>query len=320
MKLEQLTHAVEIANTGSFSKAAENLYLSQPGLSASIKQLEWELGTELFIRHRSGIVLTPAGSTFIPYAKKILQQISTAQQLCREGAEQVVQSLSVASFYYRWAGAVMAMMVNKHTDTRFISRNGIVNECVDWVANGVCDVGLVCFYSDKEASFQKWMKAKQLRYQVIYRASPKVVIGKGHPLYDTDTTEVGTEFLTQYPRISHDPTDSKDYFRSVFLHTAERVIVTDQAALQEMLNFTPCYCMGYNTDLVYQNVPRPHATRELQLVSDQPLPTMSIAWIAPAGAEQLPLVKEYLELLTDICTRENFWQLHPELSRNSFLL
>ena len=44
MKLEQLAHAVEIANTGSFSKAAENLYLSQPGLSASIKQLEQELG------------------------------------------------------------------------------------------------------------------------------------------------------------------------------------------------------------------------------------------------------------------------------------
>lgn len=318
MKLEQLTYAVEIAQTGSFSKAAENLYLSQPGLSASIKQLEQELGAELFTRHRSGITLTSAGSNFIPYAKKVLQQIRTMQQLCQDHSDHVIQSLSVASFYYRWAGAVMAMMVNKHTDTRFISRNGIVSECIDWVSNGVCDVGLICFYTEEEAAFRKLMKAKHLQCQVIYQAPPKVVIGEGHPLYATDVNQIDSEFLNKYPKIGHDTTDTKDYFRSVFLHTPERVIVTDQAALHEMLTFTPCYCMSYNTDLVYKNVPRPLGTRELELLSNKALPTMSVAWIAPAGVEQIPLVREYLELLTDVCTKPNFWQLHPEISRDSF--
>lgn len=319
MKLEQLAHAVEIANTGSFSKAAENLYLSQPGLSASIKQLEQELGAELFVRSRSGIALTAAGNTFIPYAKKVLQQIGTMRQLCRENAGTVSQSLSVASFYYRWAGAVMAMLVNRHADARFVNRNGIVSECVEWVANGVCDVGLVCFYTAEEAAFRKQMKSKQLQYQVIYRATPKVVIGKGHPLYDTDVTQVSRDFLRQYPRIRHDPTNSKDYYRSVFLHTEERVIVTDHATFHEMLSFTPCYCLGYNTDVVYQNVPRPSHTRELELVSDQPLPTLSVAWIAPAGMENLPLVQEYIQLLTDVCLCPDFWQKHPEINRDTFL-
>lgn len=55
MKLEQLVYAVEIANTQSISKAADNLLLSQPGLSTSIKQLEYELGAELFIRTGKGV-------------------------------------------------------------------------------------------------------------------------------------------------------------------------------------------------------------------------------------------------------------------------
>lgn len=40
---------------------------------------------------------------------------------------------------------------------------------------------------------------------------------------------------------------------------------------------------------------------------------MTMAWIAPANMEAIPLVKEFIELVTDVCTKDNFWELHPDL-------
>ena len=58
MKLEQLSQVIEIADTGSFSEAARKLFITQPALSRSVKQLEQELGYEIFERNSSGVVLT----------------------------------------------------------------------------------------------------------------------------------------------------------------------------------------------------------------------------------------------------------------------
>lgn len=73
MDLRTIEYIVEIANSGSFSKAAETLYISQPGLSQAVKSLEKELGVILFARKRGHVVLTHAGMLFLNDAKQILQ-------------------------------------------------------------------------------------------------------------------------------------------------------------------------------------------------------------------------------------------------------
>ncbi|MHB1161108.1 MAG: selenium metabolism-associated LysR family transcriptional regulator [Chloroflexota bacterium] len=62
----------KVAELGSFSKAGEALYLTQPGVTFHIKMLEEEIGASLFVRQRSGITLTPAGVTLLKYGKEIL--------------------------------------------------------------------------------------------------------------------------------------------------------------------------------------------------------------------------------------------------------
>ncbi len=323
MKLEQLTYVVEVANAKSISKAADNLLLSQPGLSAAIKQLEAELGTELFIRNRRGVELTETGRHFLVYAKRIVKQVNALEKFCKNDAEPMFQSLSIASFYFRFSGAVSAMMVNKYKKegTKFVIRHGIVSDCIDWVSEGICDVGLVYFPTGTEAEFKKQLQRKQLNYKTIYQEPLNIIIGAGHPLYNTDITQISLKELQKYTVVSRDPTSPKDYIRSVFLHTEIpptnrgdlRVIITDQAALYEMLEFTDCYCLGFSNDIVYQNVPGPHKLRTLK-ISDEDKPAMiSIAWIAPANVEFMPLAKEYIELMTDVCTRRDFWELHPDL-------
>lgn len=69
-----------IAQTGSFNRAAERLYLTQPSVTARIQALEKELGQPLFERKPRGVRLTDAGRALLPHAEKVLQDIRKAKQ------------------------------------------------------------------------------------------------------------------------------------------------------------------------------------------------------------------------------------------------
>ena len=317
MKLEQFIQVVEIAKTGSISKAAENLLMSQPGLSASVKQLERELGADLFVRNKKGVELTAVGSSFVSHAKNILGQVNSLAQLCKHDSAQVFQTLCVAACHFRFAGVAVAMLLNRHKEdgVRYVLRNGIPEDCVDWVAKGVCDVGIVYYDSEKEKDFGKLMQLKQLQFQKIYEVQASAIIGRGHPLYHTDATEIDAAELLKYPLIAHDQTTAKDYFHSVFLNTDRenlRVVITDRSAIYDVLEFSDAYTISVANDLAYRNIPRQPGTRELKIVNAAVPMRRTVAWIASFDPDTDPLTKEYLSLITDICTRTDWKADYPD--------
>lgn len=76
MNLNQLNYIIEISKCGSINKAAQNLYMAQPSLSAAVKQLEEELDFAVFQRKNSGIELTDEGKLLVNSAKLILDEVS----------------------------------------------------------------------------------------------------------------------------------------------------------------------------------------------------------------------------------------------------
>ncbi|MBQ8217365.1 MAG: LysR family transcriptional regulator [Oscillospiraceae bacterium] len=78
MDFRQLENFIEVSEQLSFTKAANNLYISQQGISKSIKSLEAELGVPLFFRTASTISLTDYGTILLPYAKDLVKIYSTA--------------------------------------------------------------------------------------------------------------------------------------------------------------------------------------------------------------------------------------------------
>ena len=74
MTLAQLKYAITVANANSMNEAARTLFISQPSLSAAIRDLEEEVGVELFHRTNRGISLTPDGEEFIGYARQVVEQ------------------------------------------------------------------------------------------------------------------------------------------------------------------------------------------------------------------------------------------------------
>ncbi|WP_113626889.1 HTH-type transcriptional regulator HdfR [Pectobacterium peruviense] len=72
MDTELLKTFLEVSRTRHFGRAAESLYLTQSAVSFRIRQLETQLGANLFTRHRNNIRLTPAGERLLPYAESLI--------------------------------------------------------------------------------------------------------------------------------------------------------------------------------------------------------------------------------------------------------
>lgn len=79
MSLAQLQQFVVVAEEGRVRSAARRLHLSQPPLTRSLRALEDELGTALFLRGPKGVQLTPAGTAFLPHARRVLATVEEAR-------------------------------------------------------------------------------------------------------------------------------------------------------------------------------------------------------------------------------------------------
>jgi DNA-binding transcriptional LysR family regulator len=93
MELRHLRYFVAIAEERSFTRAAERLWVAQPGLSTQIRRLESELGTQLFERHTRGVDLTDAGEVFLERARTALAAAEAARSTGRDLEEGLVGSV-----------------------------------------------------------------------------------------------------------------------------------------------------------------------------------------------------------------------------------
>src|SRR6202790_3621961 len=95
MELHQLRYFCAVAETGSFSRAAEQSHVSQPSLSQQILKLEDELGARLFDRLGRSVRLTELGKTFLPRARAVLRELEAARGEVVEGKEFVGGPITV---------------------------------------------------------------------------------------------------------------------------------------------------------------------------------------------------------------------------------
>lgn len=153
MTLQQLTYFLAAAEHGSFSAAAEALFMSQPSLSEQVRKLEDELGVPLFIRLGRGLALTEAGRTFLPHAERTL---ADAAQATASVAEVRGLRAGTASFGtlgdagYYLLGDLAADFRARYPDVRLriIGQNS--SEVADQVREGRLEAALVVLPIDDD--------------------------------------------------------------------------------------------------------------------------------------------------------------------------
>lgn len=143
MELKHLMSYAAVVRLGSFSRAAEELFIAQPTISLHIRQLEEELQTKLLIRTTKSIEVTEKGREVYEYAVSILQLRDRITEKCSEGERRVIRlgASTIPSAYI--LPEVLPAYVKRHPATYFTIDQGDSRSVTEKVAEGVIDIGLV---------------------------------------------------------------------------------------------------------------------------------------------------------------------------------
>ena len=152
MNLKQLEAFVQIADSGSFSKAAKELFLTQPTISAHISTLEKELNTRLFVRNTKEVRLSDSGSVLYDYAKQMIvlqKKIEDAFAVREEKSQQCITiAASTIPAQYLLPG-ILAKFNEKCPNQQFKIIETDSAKVVEQVVNHTVDVGFTGTVIDK---------------------------------------------------------------------------------------------------------------------------------------------------------------------------
>ena len=114
MRIQQLQYIIKIVETGSMNEAAKQLFITQPSLSNAVKDLENEMGIEIFIRNPKGITLTRDGMEFLSYARQVVEQIDLLSERYKNpvGSREL---FSVSSQHYAFVVEASFLSLRKVT-------------------------------------------------------------------------------------------------------------------------------------------------------------------------------------------------------------
>jgi DNA-binding transcriptional LysR family regulator len=146
MDLRRLEVFVKVAELGSFSRAAESLFLTQPTVSEHVRALEDELGVPLLDRLGRGAVPTPAGTLLLGYARRMLALSRQAGQAIaqfqgRVSGELLVGGSTIPGEYV--LPALIGAFRGKYPDVSVSLRIGSSGEVQGWVEDGRVEIGVV---------------------------------------------------------------------------------------------------------------------------------------------------------------------------------
>ena len=143
MDLYQIQYFLTISEVGSFNKASEKLFISQPSLSAGIKKLETELEVELFERTGRGIILTSAGKLFQRKAEEILQKYESLRTEIKQFKKQPTLKLGTLHTIRSYDLAqLLAKFSQKYPDVNIEILNGYLPELQNWLEQGHIDLAI----------------------------------------------------------------------------------------------------------------------------------------------------------------------------------
>ena len=213
MNITQLKYVLSTAASSSMREAATRLFVSQPALSASIRDLEDELGFLIFERTSKGISLTDAGREFVIYAKKAVGQYAVLEEryLARDRDKEF---FSVSTQHYNFAIKAFMAVIRETDPERFVFsiHETKTRDVLDDVRSLKSEVGVVSFSGANEEVIRKLFRDYQLEFVPLMRRDTYAYVWKTHPFAGRE--EISIEELQDYPCIAFDQTDDSSYYLS----------------------------------------------------------------------------------------------------------
>ncbi len=236
MTLTQLRYLMTIAKTGSFNKAAEQLYVSQPSLTSAVKELERELGITLFYRSGRGVTLTGDGTEFLLYAKQLYGQYEDILERYGKGSSHR-KRFGVSTQHYSFAVKAFVDMAKQFdmSQYEFAIRETRTAEVISDVSTMKSEIGVLYLCDLNRRSMEKLLRSAGLEFHHLIECQAYVYLWKGHPL--AKERSIRFEQLRDYPCLSFEQgDDSAFYLAEEILSTNEYARVIRASDRATMLN------------------------------------------------------------------------------------
>lgn len=292
MTLAQLRYAITVASASSMNEAARKLFISQPSLSASIKELEEEVGVELFKRTNRGISVTLEGEEFIGYARQVVEQYNLIESkyILKENTK---KKFGVSMQHYTFAVKAFVEMVKQFgmDEYEFEIHETKTYDVIEDVKNCKSEIGILYLNDFNKKVLTKLFHESAVEFHELLKCHIYVYLWKGHPLASKE--EITLEELEEYPCLSFDQGHNNSfYFAEEVLSTYDykRLIkANDRATFLNLMIGLNGYtlCSGIMCEELNGS-----DYCAIKLKSDE---IMTIGYIARKGVQVSPLGKKYLE-------------------------
>ena len=292
MTITQLRYVIVIAGTSSMNEAAKELFVSQPSLSASIKELEEEIGIEIFIRSNRGIAVTPKGEEFIGYARQVVQQYELIENKYVNGENQK-KHFSVSAQHYAFAVDAFAKMVRQFgmDEYEFAFYETRTYDVIEDVKNFKSEIGILYINDFNRKVFEKLFAEYNLEFHSIIDCEAYVYMWNGHPLAKKKTLSV--DDLADYPCLSFEQGKNNSfYFAEEMLSTyqyKQLIRICDRATGLNLMKGLNGYtiCSGILCEELNGN-----DFCAVKLKEDE---KMTVGYIVRKNLKLSPLAQKYLE-------------------------
>ncbi|MBT1166836.1 LysR family transcriptional regulator [Bifidobacterium simiarum] len=303
MTLLQLKYIVKIVECGSMNEASHELYISQPALSSAVKELEKEMGIEIFTRSSQGIALTVDGAEFLTYARQVLDQSALLEERYKN-AKPRKQLCQVSTQHYMFAVEAFVELINsiKSDEYEFTIRETRTRDIINQVANMQSEVGILYLSDFNKDVIGKLLREKHLEFHPVFRAGLHVFLSRSNPLASKKSLTM--EDLKPYPWIQYEQGEEGSFYfaeEAVWPeYSPKQINVTDRATI---LNFI----VGLNGYTVCSGIDNEDLNSDkivtVPLESDE---TMLVGWITNERAKLSQAAEVYLEKLKSVIASHGY--------------
>ena len=238
MTIQQIYYAITISEQGSFNKASEVLYISQPSLTEAVKELEKELGISIFHRSGKGVTLTSDGAEFISYAHELYSQYENIIDRYGEKGK-LKKKFAVSTQHYSFAVKSFVELVKQlSTDEyEFAIREVRTQKVIDDVGSLKSEIGILYISDFNAPLLTKIFRTNKLEFHELITCDAYVYLWKGLPL--AKNKSIRFDELTKYPSLSFEQGGNNSmYFDEEILsnhHYPRTIKATDRATMLNLM-------------------------------------------------------------------------------------
>lgn len=238
MTLQQLKYVITVAETGTITEAANQLFISQPSLTNAIHELEKEMNIVIFNRTNKGISLSKEGEGFLGYARQVLEQAAILEDKYKRNGGGKKQ-FCVSTQHYSFAVNAFVDLIKEYGQEEydFSLRETQTYEIIEDVARLRSEIGILFLNDFNQAVINKILKSYDLEFHLLFIAKPHVFISRSHPLAEKKV--ITNQELEIYPYLSFEQGEHNSfYFSEEIFSESERkknIRVRDRATLFNLL-------------------------------------------------------------------------------------